>query len=465
MIEMIPVGKLCPHKDNPRKDVGDLVELTQSIKQSGVMQNLTVVKRYGEITKEWCGLYTVIIGHRRLAAAKIAGLTELPCVVVEMTPQEQLATMLAENMQRVDLTPYEQAQGLQLMFDFGESIESASQKTGLSVSTVRRRKKLLDFHADTLKAAVEQGATLADLAELEELEDREEKNKVLEKFGNGDFRWELNMALRKQKETKALEEWKKFLEGSDAECREYGTGDLHMIASVYVANGEPSIDRYTERPLYYSISGNYVYFYREKHEADNVKAEIDEEREREAEERQKKMERLKELTAVAAATRRDFVKNVTEKQCMKILNEIALSFIKVGFYGMRSYASERREYLEECSGLNLTDYCGKSMTVLNSMMLANADPADRHQYECYFENLGLVMKNMPAKHLLCILLAELDPMEDKGYFRSYATYPTHERCVALDEVYRLLCLLGYEMTEEEKALQDGSHELFKEGAV
>ena len=93
MIQMIPVGKLWQHKDNPRKDLGDLVELTQSIKQSGVMQNLTVVKKYGEITKEWTGGYTVIIGHRRLAAAKIAGLTELPCVVVEMTPEEQVATM------------------------------------------------------------------------------------------------------------------------------------------------------------------------------------------------------------------------------------------------------------------------------------------------------------------------------------------------------------------------------------
>ena len=261
MIQMIPVGKLWQHKDNPRKDLGDLVELTQSIKQSGVMQNLTVVKNYGEITKEWTGGYTVIIGHRRLAAAKIAGLTELPCVVVEMTPEEQVATMLAENMQRVDLTPFEQAQGLQMMFDFGESVESASKKTGLSASTIRRRKKLLDFNADTLKSAVEQGATLADLAELEELEDAEEKNRVLEKFGAPDFRWLLNSALRKQNESKAMQEWREFLENSDAEYREYGLRDLHMISSMYAVSNEPNIDCYTaavvlffQRKLYQFLS-------------------------------------------------------------------------------------------------------------------------------------------------------------------------------------------------------------------
>lgn len=462
MIEMIPIGKLWQHKDNPRKDLGDLVELTQSIKQSGIMQNLTVVKNYGEITGQWTGSYTVIIGHRRLAAAKIAGLTELPCAVVEMTPEEQVATMLAENMQRVDLTPFEQAQGLQLMFDFGESIESASQKTGLSVSTVRRRKKLLDFNADVLKAAVEQGATLTDLAQLEELEDLEAKNRCLEKFGESDFQWRLNTELRKQKEKKAMEEWQRFLADSEAELVEEGFDDLVMIASVYASSFEPSIDRYTERPLFYSlgVNTNYINFYRRRCEADDVKDEISEEQESRAEERQEKMDRIRELTIIAADTRRDFVRNVTEKQCAGILNEIALGFIKLTMYGVNSYSGRSRENLEKITGLNLSEYCGEKMTMLNSSMLAFAEPNDKYKYDCFFENIALIMKNSPAKHLFCILISNLEPLEEKGYFRSYAVLPIHEPCVALDEVYRLLCSLGYEMTEDEKSLQDGSHELF-----
>lgn len=111
-IKYIPVKKLWQHPDNPRKDLGDVTELAESIKVNGVLQNLTVVPLIGEITKKWDGeSYRVIIGHRRLAAAKLAGLEELPCVVVEMSEREQLSTMLTENMQRSDLTVYEQAQG------------------------------------------------------------------------------------------------------------------------------------------------------------------------------------------------------------------------------------------------------------------------------------------------------------------------------------------------------------------
>ena len=74
-IKYIPVSKLWRHPDNPRKDLGDVTELAESIKVNGVLQNLTVVPLIGEITKKWDGeSYRVIIGHRRLAAAKLAGL-------------------------------------------------------------------------------------------------------------------------------------------------------------------------------------------------------------------------------------------------------------------------------------------------------------------------------------------------------------------------------------------------------
>lgn len=131
MIQMISIADLHPHKDNPRKDLGDLSELTESIKVNGIFQNLTVTPRPE-------GGYTVIIGHRRMEAAKLAGLTELPCAVVDMDERTQLSTMLLENMQRSDLTTYEQAQGFQLMFDLGMSAEEISDKSGFAVSTVKK---------------------------------------------------------------------------------------------------------------------------------------------------------------------------------------------------------------------------------------------------------------------------------------------------------------------------------------
>lgn len=105
---MLPVDRLHPHPDNPRKALGDLTELAESIKANGIFQNLTVVP--DDPTSSYT-TFTVIIGHRRLAAAKLAGLTSVPCVITEMSPDEQVATMLAENMQRNDLSVYEQAIG------------------------------------------------------------------------------------------------------------------------------------------------------------------------------------------------------------------------------------------------------------------------------------------------------------------------------------------------------------------
>ena len=135
---MIALGELFPHPNNPRKDLGDLTELSASIKESGVLQNLTVIDGRYLTPDEWAEMedenkimaeragreyepleydphnpigagFTVIIGHRRAQAARLAGLTKVPCRIVDMDYKTQLATMMAENVQRTDLTPFEQA--------------------------------------------------------------------------------------------------------------------------------------------------------------------------------------------------------------------------------------------------------------------------------------------------------------------------------------------------------------------
>ena len=117
-ITMIPVDQLIHHPHNPRLDLGDLTELTESIRSQGVLQNLTVVPE-----AEFPGddHYLVVIGNRRMEAAKLAGLAEVPCVISDMDFNTQIATMLTENMHRTDLTLYEQAQGIQMMMDLGLS--------------------------------------------------------------------------------------------------------------------------------------------------------------------------------------------------------------------------------------------------------------------------------------------------------------------------------------------------------
>ena len=128
-IVLISVAKLKAHPQNPRKDLGDLEELTESIKAKGILQPLTVVE--DELS------YKVIIGHRRLGAAIRARLKEVPCVVRSLTEDEQLQIMLMENMQREDLNAFEQAQGFQLMLDAGIKAKEIAEQTGIAKPSIK----------------------------------------------------------------------------------------------------------------------------------------------------------------------------------------------------------------------------------------------------------------------------------------------------------------------------------------
>lgn len=179
---------------------------------NGVLQNLTVVPLIGEITKKWDGeSYRVIIGHRRLAAAKLAGLEELPCVVVEMSEREQLSTMLTENMQRSDLTVYEQAQGFQMMLDMGDTVEDIAEKSGFSVTTVRRRVKLLELDKDKFKKSEERGVSLFEYMELEKLKSPERKNEMLDYIGTENFKYKLKQAIDAEATAERKAKWVELL--------------------------------------------------------------------------------------------------------------------------------------------------------------------------------------------------------------------------------------------------------------
>ena len=228
-ITNIACRRLHPHPDNPRKELGDLTELAASIKENGIFQNLTVIPGHYLNSREYIAKcvdeggdaaaaaaawtpkavwssedYTIIIGHRRAAAAQQAGLFEVPCVVVEMDEREQLQTMMIENMQRSDLTTYEQAQGFQLMLDLGDTVEQVASKSGFSQSTIRRRVKLLSLDRDAFRRAELRGATLSDYAELDKIESVEDKNKALEALGTQNFRRVMQEVLEKSGNTARL---------------------------------------------------------------------------------------------------------------------------------------------------------------------------------------------------------------------------------------------------------------------
>lgn len=99
-IQELPVGLLDPNPDNPRRSVGDVTELADSIRSQGIKQNLLVVPHDVTHGGHVEHRYRVVIGHRRLAAAKQAGLRTVPCKVEALTHREELEIMLVENTQR-----------------------------------------------------------------------------------------------------------------------------------------------------------------------------------------------------------------------------------------------------------------------------------------------------------------------------------------------------------------------------
>jgi len=126
---LIPIDKLDPNPDQPRTEIGDLTELTASIRQKGVLEPLLV--------KPMTGRWMIIAGERRWRAATAAGLKEVPCIEMDVDDSAVAEIALIENMQRKDLTPWEEADGLRALCErFGYTHEDVARKVGKSRSTV-----------------------------------------------------------------------------------------------------------------------------------------------------------------------------------------------------------------------------------------------------------------------------------------------------------------------------------------
>ena len=128
---MIAVDKLDPNPEQPRSDFGDLTELTASIAEKGVLEPLLV--KPNRLTGRWM----IIAGERRWRSAQRAGLKEVPCVEMEVDEGTVAEIALIENMQRKDLTVWEEADGLLALCDrFGYTHDDVARKVGKSRTTV-----------------------------------------------------------------------------------------------------------------------------------------------------------------------------------------------------------------------------------------------------------------------------------------------------------------------------------------
>jgi ParB family chromosome partitioning protein len=131
------------YQPRTRMDEGSLYELAESIKVQGIMQPILVRMVHAGAN---AGKYEIIAGERRFRAAKLAGLSEVPVLVRDVPDQTAAAMALIENMQREDLNPLEEAQGLQrLIKEFGLTHEDAAQAVGRSRSAASNLLRLLNL--------------------------------------------------------------------------------------------------------------------------------------------------------------------------------------------------------------------------------------------------------------------------------------------------------------------------------
>ena len=145
-ISKLKISLIDPKRDQPRKhfDKEALEQLAESIKEHGLLQPI-LVREYGD------GRYQIIAGERRFRACKLAGLTEIPAIVVERDDKSAAQIALIENIQREDLNPLEEAQAYRaLATDYGMTQEEISEKVGKSRSAIANAMRLLDLPDEVL---------------------------------------------------------------------------------------------------------------------------------------------------------------------------------------------------------------------------------------------------------------------------------------------------------------------------
>lgn len=435
MITNIEVTKLLQHPDNPRKSIGDVTELAESIKARGILQNLTVVPAEN-------GMYTVIIGHRRLAAAKQAGLTEVPCAVVDMDYKTQLSTMLLENMQRSDLTVYEQAQGMQMMFNLGVPVAEIVEKTGFAETTVRKRLKIATLPTEQMQQAVERGGKLEDYVRIADIKDEKERRELLKVIGTRDFEFSLSRAKRRQIEAEKTPLVKAELKSIGAKAVK---GQIYSSAYEWVK--QCAITDWKEgtfkkpknkEELFWEIFYSTAYLMRKKAKVPKKKEEKSE-----CEQRIDSANReLKRLTETAYECRVNFVKNFTavEKHKETII-----------------------KWLVQFAGRTITGYCSCNGKYINSEIGAD----EKAHYDVDAPKWRqFIAEDKRASIVIAYALA--GDNENEGYYTTgwyvsdkSKSAPEYRGNQSLNRIYEFLCELGYEMSETELQLQSGEHELLK----
>lgn len=439
MIQEIELSKLKIHPKNVRKTYNGIDELAESIKAQGILQNLSVVP-----DPEEAETFLVVIGNRRLLAARKAGLKTVPCSVTEMEEKQQASVMLLENMQRNDLTVYEEATGFQLCLDLGMTEAELSQETGLSKRTIKHRTKLLALDQEVFEKKASEGATIFDFTKLERIKDVSRRNKVMQFIGTDNFARELQNAVCEETCEKNKKEFRKHLASFAKEITGQDDVDCSFVRWYSFSGDKPEVPEDMESSQYYfREDGNGVFLYKEIEVTEEARAR-NAEQERQREEKALQRAKFEELGKSLFKIRKEFFLDKTRNQLTieKCQRFIAILLLRGSTLSWKDKEDEKATKY---------GFCNMNMGLFSELLGVEKE-------KLHLDDVLKMVDKKAAPVLEKILYSTLEVGTDirlKSWDMEYA------RDMKTELLYEFLMEMGYRLSDDEKMLLDGTHPYYK----
>lgn len=440
----IKIEDLKIHPKNVRCKYEGIEELAQSIKENGIMQNLTVVP-----DKEEEGKYLVVIGNRRLTAAREAGLETAPCVVVEdMAEKDQITTMLMENMNRKDLTVYEEAEAMQMCFeDFGLKVEEIEEKTGLSKTTINHRLNMAKLDKETLVEKAEDKEfqlSITDLYTLEKVKDINTRNKILKEASDSRdlanrARQAARQELQERNKAKLIEECEKLGINKAPEGVYYFSNGWEEVKRFYLDEKGHKVEMKEVEGLFYTTNYNsFSLIKKEKKQKEKKEvSEVD----LKQKETEGKRAKIKAKYEEMHKDMEDFVRNILEGKVdapdnAEYIGKLTWEFILKYRVAVSEYA--------------LTN------VILGAQAYKNANEEEKNKATERATGLPILYQ------MIAVAFSDLVYLSLTGYSGVMYNEAAGER---LKSIHDILSNFGFSFADEESyKLMNGEHELYeKEG--
>ena len=437
----IKLDNLKIHPKNVRRKYEGIEELARSIKENGIMQNLTVVP-----DKEEEGKYLVVIGNRRLTAAREAGLETAPCVIVnDMAEKEQITTMLMENMNRKDLKIYEEAEAMQMCFeDFGLKVEEIEEKTGLSKTTINHRLNMAKRDRETLVEKAEDKEfqlSITDLYTLEKVKDIKTRNKILKEASDSrdlanKARQAARQELQERNKAKLLEECEKLGINKAPEGVYYYSSGWEEVETIYLDAEDFKIEMKETEGVYYVIQYNsFSFIKKEKKQKKKKEVSAVDLKQKEIKEKRAKIEaKLNEMLK----DMEDFVRNILEGKVEP---------------------PDNAEYIGKLTWEFLTKH---TATITQSTIAEILIGRDTYRAAGEEEEAKALEKAKALPILYQMIAVAFNELEYLNLIRYVGTEYQKSSGDKLQEMHDILGMFGFSFADEESyKIMDGEHELYE----